>query len=331
MSEPADAAAEPGADVADRSGRRRRLRSLVGWLVLAAALAVAVPVLADRWEAVEDAGGLPGATPVAAAFAVYLAGDVVLVRNWRAIVRLGGGGRLRWPTALWVWSASQLARYTFSLAHVGGRAALGRVHGLTATAGALSTLVEIGWMLAVSSALALATAPWWLPAGGDLAWLAGLAAVPVAGVAAAIVAPRPLLRLADRLGATRAGAALARGRLAGLGDRVALRRRDTAALTAWYALNTGLRHAAFVALFLGVGGPAAEVPAAVGALAIGQLAGTLAITPGGLGAREGVTAAALAPLLGGGPALVLVASQRLLELAAELALLGLTRLLRSRR
>lgn len=310
--------------------RRSRVRTVVGWLVLVAVVAVAVPVVSARWEAVAGAGGLPGALPAAAAVTAYVAGNVVLVRNWRAVVRLGGG-RLAWRTAVWVWSASQLARYTFSLAHVGGRAALGRAHGLTVTAGALSTIVELGWMLAVSSALALATAPWWLPVGDGLAWLGALAAVPPLGVVAAIAAPGRLLRGAERLAASRLGAALVRGRLDGLADRVALRRRDAGAITAWYALNTALRHTAFVALFLGVGGPAGAVPAAIGALAIGQLAGTLSISPGGLGAREGVTAAVLTPVIGGGPALLLVASQRLLEVVAELVVLTVARLLRGRR
>lgn len=306
------------------------MRALVGWLVLAAATAVAVPVVADRWDAVAGVGGLPGAVPVTVAVSACLAGNMVLVRNWRAVVGLGGG-RLAWRTALWVWSASQLARYTFSLAHVGGRAALGRVHGLTVTTGALSTVVELGWMLAVSSALALATVPWWLPLGGDeLAWLGMLAVLPPLAVVAAIAAPRRMLAGAERVTGSRVGAVLVRGRLEGLAGRATLRRRDAGAITAWYALNSALRHTGFVALFLGIGAPLAEVPAAIGALAIGQLAGALAITPGGLGAREGVTAAMLTPVIGGGPALLLVASQRLLELMAELALLGVARLARGR-
>lgn len=331
MSDPASAASDPSRALdAPQRRRSRRLRALVGWLVLAAAAAVAVPVVAARWEAVAGAGGLPGVGPAAAAVSAYLAGNVVLVRNWRAVVGLGGG-RLAWRTALWVWSASQLARYTFSLAHVGGRAALGRVHGLTVTTGALSTVVELGWMLAVSSALALATVPWWLPVGGDeLAWLGVLAVLPPLAVVAVIAAPGWLLAGAERVAGSRVGAALVRGRLDGLAGRVALRRRDAGAITAWYALNTALRHTAFVALFLGIGAPVGEVPAAVGALAIGQLAGTLAITPAGLGAREGVTAAVLTPVVGGGPALLLVASQRLLEIVAELALLAVARLGRGR-
>lgn len=327
MADPARAADDvPAAE----PRRGTRARTVLGWLVLVAVVAVAVPVVATRWEAVEDAGGLPGPGWSAVAVAAYVVGNVVLARNWRAVVAIGGS-RLPWRTAVWVWSASQLTRYTFSLAHVGGRAALGRLHGLTATAGALSTVVELGWMLAVSATLALLAAPWWLPAGGDFGWLAALAVVPTVAIAAGIAAPATWLRVADRLTASRAGAALLRGRLAGLADRVTLRRRDAAALTAWYAVNTALRHGAFVALFLGVGGATADIPAVVGALAVGNLAGALSITPGGLGAREGVTAALLTPVVGGAPALLLVAAQRALEIVAELALLGLARLGRPRR
>lgn len=330
MSESTDASSGTSPAPDEPRRRPRRVRAVVGWLVLVAVAVLAVPVVSARWDAVAGAGGLPGALPAAGAVAAYLTGNVVLVRNWRAVVRLGGG-QLAWRTALWVWSASQLARYTFSLAHVGGRAALGRAHGLTVTAGALSTIVELGWMLAVSSALALATVPWWLPVGDELAWLGALAVVPPLAVVAAIVAPGRLLRGAERAAASRVGATVVRGRLDGLAGRVALRRRDAGALTAWYALNTALRHAAFVALFLGIGAPLAQVPAAIGALAIGQLAGTLSIAPGGLGAREGVTAAVLTSVIGGAPALLLVASQRLLEIVAELALLAVARLGRGRR
>lgn len=330
MGEPVGASADPDPAAAPDPPRRGRLRAMLGWLVLVAVAAVAAPVLASRWEAVADAGGLPGLAPAAAAVAAYVTANVVLARNWRAVVALGGT-RLARTTALWVWSSSQLTRYLFSLAHVGGRAAVGRVYGLTATAGVLSTVVELGWMLAVSSALALATLPWWLPGSDGLAWLAAVAAVPTLGVAAAIAAPGRLLSAADRMIASRAGAAVLRGRLAGLAQRVALRRRDAASLTGWYALNTALRHAAFLALFLGVGGDVGQAPAAVGALAIGNFAGALAVTPGGLGVREVATSAVLTPVIGGAPALLLVACQRALEIVAELALLGVARLARGRR
>lgn len=329
MSDPVDASDPAATPATPGTPRRGRVRAALGWLVLGGVVAIAVPVLAARWEAVTDAGGLPGAAWSAAAVGAYLVGNTVLARNWRAVVHLGGT-RLGLATAVWVWSASQLTRYTFSLAHVGGRAALGRAYGLTVTAGALSTIIELGWMLAVSSALALVTAPWWLPAGGDLAWLAALAVVPTAGIAIAVAAPGTLLRTADRMSASRVGSAVLRGRLGRLADRVRLRRRDAAALTAWYGLNTALRHLAFVALFLGVGGGADDIAVVVGALAIGNLAGALAITPGGLGAREGVTAIVLAPVIGGAPALLLVAAQRVLEIVAELALLGIARLAKSR-
>ncbi|PSO46900.1 MAG: hypothetical protein BRC32_05815 [Actinobacteria bacterium QS_8_72_14] len=226
---------------------------LAGWLALLALLAVAGWVVQQRWDTVDQAGGLPGLGPSAAAVAVLGGANVVLAWNWRAVIALVGP-RLPWRAALWVWSVSQLSRYTVSFAQVGSRAVLARSYGAPATAGVLSTLLELLWMVTVTSALVLATIPWWLPAVGDVRWLAWAALVPVAGLAAAMARPATAVRAIDWAGGRPVVARLTRGRLEGVASRVGLSRATIASFAARYGLNTALRHAAFLTLFAAVGG-----------------------------------------------------------------------------
>jgi hypothetical protein len=308
------------------------LRRGAAWVATLALLTIAVWALAGRWEAVGEAGGLPGAAPAALAVALYVAGNALLAANWAAIVAVSGS-RLRWREAAWVWATSQLSRYMVTGAQVGGRAVAGRAYGVPALAGALSTVVELAWMLSVTSAIVLATAPWWLPGAGDLRWLALLGIAPVVAIAAALAHPSGVLAAAAALARLRWVDRLTRGRLALLEGRVALTRDVVARITLRYGLNTVLRHAAFLTLFAAVGGDLRRSAlVAIGAYAIGNLAGAVAVfAPGGLGVREGVSALVLAPVLGGGPALLLVAVVRLLEVAAELAFLALARAVRPAR
>lgn len=310
-----------------RASRRRRLLLRAGaWAFTLALVAIAFTVLTERWEAVGEAGGVPGVVPAAVAAASYLAGNALLAANWAAIVAVSGR-RLDRRAAAWVWAVSQLARYTVTGAQVGGRAVAGRPYGVPATAGVLSTVVELGWMLSVTCAVVLATVPWWLPGAGDLGWLAAFGAVPVLAIVTALAHPPVVLGLAGRLADLGVVDRLTRGRLAGLAGRVTLTRGTVARLTARYGANTALRHAGFLTLFAAAGGDLGSgALVAVGAYALGSLAGAVAVfAPGGLGVREGVSALVLAPVIGGGPALVVVASVRLLEVVAELAFLAVAR------
>lgn len=316
-----EAGGERRASPAARRGRR-----LLGWAVSLAVLGAVAVALRGRWEEVAAAGGLPGPGPLAVALAANLAGNLLLAHTWREVVALAGP-RLPARTAAWVWSASQLARYTLSGAQVGGRAVLGRGAGLTAVAGGVTVVVEVAWMASLEAVLLLATLPWWLPAARGLVWLAAAGALPAAVLAWGLAAPAALLRATARV--------LSAGPLArwtGAGPGRALRRirptsADAARLTVLYAANTGLRLGAFLVLFAAVGGdlPGAG-PLAAGAFAAGQFAGRVAVfAPGGIGPREGATALAVAPAVGGGPALLLVAATRLVEIAAELLFLGAAR------
>jgi glycosyltransferase 2 family protein len=318
---------ETAAQAAQR--RRARVPRAVGWLVTAVLVAVGVGVVAGRWESVQEAGGLPGLTPSALAVVAYFAANLLLAYTWREVVGLTGV-RLQTGVAMWVWAVSQLARYAVGAAQVGGRAVAGRRYGLTLTTGAATTLVEVGWQTSLSAALVLATLPWWLPAAGGLTWLAWVGILPVAVLLAGLVHPRGLVALLGRAARTRPVSRVTGGRLAAVEDRVAMGRWDAGRLTLLYAANTALRLAGFLALFAALGGTLRDdALVAVGAYALGQLVGRLAVfAPGGLGPREGATALAVTPAIGAGPAVVLVAATRLLEAVAELGFVGLARLTR---
>jgi glycosyltransferase 2 family protein len=309
--------------------RRRSAWRLLGWALSAGIFAAALLPLRDRWSAVGDAGGLPGLIPATGAVAAYLLANGVLADTWRRVV-LVTGTRLAFGEAAWIWALSQLARYTVGAAQVAGRAVVGRRYGVGAAAGAVTTLVEVGWQTSITAALMLATLPWWLPGAGDLGWLAWVAVLPVAVLAVGLVWPDGLLRGLARLLAAVPIPRLDRRRLAERVGGVALSPAEALALTARFAANSALRLAAFLLLFAAVGGAvASDWPVAVGAYAVGQVVGRLAVfAPGGIGPREGATLLVVAQVLGGGPALVLVAATRLLEMVAELAFFGVARVLR---
>lgn len=307
-------------------GRGRRRARLLGWALTLALVVVGVVVLQGRWDSVREAGGLPGWAPSATAALAFLVANAVLAYTWRAVVALAGP-RLAYWTAAWVWAVSQLARYTIGAAQVGGRAVAGRRYGLSATAGAVTTLVEIAWQTSLTAALLLGTLPWWLPGADGLDWLAVVGVAPVAVLVAGSVHPRGVLRAVGRVLAVPPLDRLAGGRLQGAAEAVRISRGDAARVTALFAANTSLRLVGFLTLFVAVGGDLRTAGLqAIGAHAAGHLVGRLAVfAPGGLGPREGATALVLAPAIGAGPAVVLVTATRLLEVVAELAFLAITR------
>jgi hypothetical protein len=294
------------------------LRRVAGWGASAAVLAAVAFALRGRVTAVGAVGGLPGPVPSVVAVAANIAANATLVVAWQRVLS-AGRVHLTFDTAAWIWGVSQLARYTVGAAQVGGRALAGRPYGVTPTAGAVTTLVEVAWQTSLTALLSLATVPWWLPGAEQVEWLALVAVLPAAVLLAGLVAPQRLLAAVARAGAAAPVRRLTRGRLVGVARDVALDRAGAARLTLLYALNSALRLLAFLTLFAAVGGDvASDGLRAVGAYALGQLVGRLAVfAPGGLGPREGATALVVAPAIGGGPALVLVAAVRLLELVAE--------------
>lgn len=299
---------------------------MLGWVLSLAVLGLVVWLLHGRWEEVRRSGGLPGVLPVLAAATVHLAANAVSVTTWRRIATVAGT-RLSWPAAAWIWAASQLARYGLSGAQVAGRAVLARGYGMSAVAGGVTALVETAWQLAIMGVLVLGTVPWWLPGTDGLTWLLAAAAVPAAALVVGSVAPTWLLRQAARIASWPAVRWATRGRLATSIDGIELSAGRAARVTVLLVGNTALRVAAFAILLAAVGGDLpGDLPVAVGAYAIGQVAGRLAFfAPGGIGVQEGAAALVLAPVLGGPLALLLVAVTRLAELGGELAFLALAR------
>lgn len=290
---------------------------VVRWVVSLGLFALVAVAIRDRWQDVEDAGGLPGLLPVLAAVAVNLAANVLLVHAWRIQLRITGGD-LAMRVAVPVWSQSQLSRLLFPGATFGARALLARRHGIAATVGAATTVLELVWMLTILPLLVLATLPWWSQTAQGWQWLGVAALVPLAVMLAMVVAPAPSARLLARV--LRRVPGLRRG--VPSDERLAaadLTAGDALELAGLYLGNNLLREVAMVVL-LGALVPLGPtvVLTTVGASAVGRFVGMLAIfAPGGIGPREGVTALLLAPVIGGGPALVLVAVARLAEIVAE--------------
>ncbi|MBW3602210.1 MAG: flippase-like domain-containing protein [Actinobacteria bacterium] len=307
--------------------RRAALRLLAAGVTLGLLALVAV-ALARRWDALVAAGGLPDLGWAAVATAIYLGANVVLAMNWRRLMVLAGAALER-RTALWAWSSTQLARYAFSLGQIGGRAVASRRQGHGATAGLVTGVLELLWFLVTTSTLLLATLPWWIGSGVPR-WLAGAAVLPLGGIVAAIAAPGQVLAGLRRLARWRRVPRFVRRRLEPLLAPLVVTRRDVTVLAARYGLNSGLRITAFL-IVLGAAGtrPLADFGAVVGAYAVGSFLGGIALfAPGGLGVREGSVALLLEPVTGLDAALITVATIRVLEIVAEVALLGVARVLR---
>lgn len=311
------------------SRARRRTWTRIGVTVLGSvAVVVAVVALRDRVDAVariEFVWPAPGW--IALCVATNVAGNAVLTDAWRVGVRLAGH-ELSFPTAGRVWGISQFSRFLFPGATVGARAGLGVQHGVPASIGAATTLFEFVWSLAAMPLLLLATLPWWLSALPDgLAWVPWTALLPLGVVVALVAAPRWTLGIAARgVGAV----PLLRDRLGGASEALAavpLNRRVAGGLLVRYLVNLVLRVVGFLGLVVGsVRGvlTSDELLLVVGAYAVGRFVGRLALfAPGGLGPREGATLLVLGRLLGVGGATLVVLLERLLELVAEVVLLGL--------
>lgn len=294
------------------------------WLLSLGVLLVVVVVLRDRFGDVAATGvRWPPAWAIAAALVSSIVANEILVRAWLGLVSMGGA-HLSTARGRWVWATSQLARYAIGMAQVASRALVARRHGLRASAGAITTLLEVVWYACINGLLAVATVPWWLPDAGVLTWAAWFAVLPGLVVVAALVAPRTFLHLAEL-----AARLPVLNRIGGLARATDLdvSHHQTRWLTLAYVANAGLRLAGFVALYVGLGGEVGDILRVTGAFALGHLIGAVAVfAPGGLGPREGVTALMLAPLIGAGPVLMLVGATRLLELVAELIYAGLARL-----
>ncbi|HYN88050.1 MAG TPA: YbhN family protein [Ardenticatenaceae bacterium] len=266
----------------------RSLRRLVGWLLV-------LLIFVFWWRSLQrlgvDWGRVLGTARGREAYlllaAAGAAGYVVLQAvTWRAIVA-GLGRALPWVGCLRVWTTSNFARYLpGSMWHLVGRVYLGGEAGVSRATGALSVLLEQGLQLLAAILLVALTLPFWPPDTPvrRFAWL--FAFVPLGLVA---MYPRfffPLLNHALRL--------LRREPVP-----ASLRYRDLLAYLGLY-LVTHLSNA--LALLFAVRALGAEwrtAPAVIGAGMVAWTIGVVSLlTPGGLGLREGLVTALLAPILG---------------------------------
>jgi glycosyltransferase 2 family protein len=296
-----------------------RIVALALWVATLVGLVV---VVRDRVDDLRDLPALPTWPVLLAVVAIHVAGNGLLVTAWRRIVSVVSV-RLGWFTAARVWSLSQLARFSLAAAQVGARAALARRHGVAPSIGAVTTLVEISWTAAITPLLILATWPAWSGPAASLSWVPWVAIVPAAVLVLGLVAPSVLLRMnaaALRLpGIRRFGA-----RYADRVDEIEVPRRMAAELSGVYLGNTLLRLVAFLVVVAAMSGPEPVDAAAVGAFALGQFVGRIALfAPGGIGPREGATVLVLTQTVGGPAAVGIVAVTRVAEFAGELAFAAL--------
>lgn len=292
------------------------------WLLSIAVIVVVGLALRGRFTSVTQSGvPWPAAWSLVATLALFIVANEILVRAWMVLMHMGGA-ELERKLARWVWAKSQLARYAVGMAQVASRAIVARRHGLKSSTGAVTTLLEVVWFACINGLMAAATIPWWLPETG-LTWAAWFAVLPGIVILLAVASPRLFLRTALLV------AKLPFLRRFDKADRVRdldVSHGETRWLTLMYVANASVRLAGFLCLYVGVGGTLDHSLRVTGAFALGHLIGAVAVfAPGGIGPREGVTAVALAPVIGAGPVLMLVGATRLFELLAELVYAGFAR------
>jgi hypothetical protein len=246
---------------------------------------------------------------IALAGAVVLVTYGLLVAAWRAVIG-GWGERLAYRPAVRIWTVSNLGRYLpGKVWSVAGLAVLAQREGVAAWAAVGAAVAMQAIAVGSGVAVAAATVPGTLSAPGAL-----VAAAVAAATIAALAMPR-VVALVGRI-----------TRRPGLRPMPvkAVVLAGTVTTVSWLAYGVG-----FWCLARGtLGNTSLGMAPAIGVFAAGYITGLLALfAPGGVGVREAVFIALLAPSVGSGGAIVLgVASRALLTLtevaAALLGLLG---------
>lgn len=273
-------------------------------------LLAAYVVLRNR-EALGQAFAEIGWGPMLASGVLALLGTIALLGVWGAL--LGGLGTdpprgEAWP----VFFVSQLGKYLPGLLWPAvAQMEAGRRWGARRSVMLAANLLLLAVLASSGVVVGLALLPWSVGVSG-VSWWAWLAAVAVAVVC---LRPGLLTRVLDEL------FRLARREPPSL----SVPPRAMARAYAW-ALVVWLLYGAHVAVLVhAVGGSGADAWAAsVGGLALGWAIGLVAVfAPAGLGVREAVLTASLAPVVGRAPALaVALASRGLLALVDVLLALA---------
>lgn len=283
--------------------RRRRLLWAVQ-LVLAAAVAGFVARAVARHWAEFRALDFPvdlRAGWIALAALIVMATYGVLIAAWRLVLQ-GWGERLAPAPAVAIWTLSNLGRYLpGKVWGVAGLAVLAQRAGVAAWAGVGAAVAMQALAVGSGVAVTAATAP------GVLSPTGLAAGVGIAGLTLLVLAtPAAMARL---------------GRLARREDLRPLRPATVilaGAVTTVSWMGYGL---AFWCLARGtLGGATPSMAAATGVFAAGYVAGLLALfAPGGVGVREAMLVALLAPGIGSGGAIVLSVASRILLTLTEAA------------
>ena len=278
----------------------------VGRAVFALALLAMLAVAArDNVDKLRDVDLQPQPGWAIAAVPFTLAGGLALPLAWRHVLFAYGVGLDR-ATAVRVWCVSQASRFVpTGVALVASRLVLSARVGVPRSLAGASLAVELGLMLLWG---AFYTA--WLPSY----WLAGpLRALLATAAVAALVALPWLLRVVGRF----------LPRFPAIAPD-ALRVRHLYEAIALYGANDLVRCLGFVLVTASLHTiDASDVFRVTAAINLGVVVGMVGITPAGLGVREGVVAALLAPRFGLGTAATMAIAYRAWDFLFELVWLGI--------
>jgi glycosyltransferase 2 family protein len=290
-------------------GRRALVWGLRALLVVAVAVFLTRAVAGD-WAQVTDAAGQlrPGWVALSLLFAV--AGLLTASLVWQALLAdLGSPLPLR--VAARTLLVGQLGKYVpGSVFAVLAQTEMVSRHEVPRSRAALAALLQLALSVAVGAAVAVAALPV-LTTAPELRW-AALALLAVTVVALAPPVLRRLLDLALRLARRPplARTISSRGLLRALGWQLA----------AWVLLGLHIW-----ALGRGLDAEGHLLAVAVGSFALAWVAGFLVVvTPAGAGVREAVLIAALTPVLGAGPAVVVSLVSRGLMTVGDVVAAGLS-------
>jgi glycosyltransferase 2 family protein len=313
--EPAAAATSrtPAAASDGRATALRAARLLVGGALFAAVVVVTI----RQWRDVSDTVGEIGPTAIAGALVLALLGLAASALTWRAaLAELGS--RAAVPAALKIYLVGQLGKYIpGSVWALVVQMELARAAAIRRTSALGASIVAIVVNVVTGGALGLAVQPL---LGDRSVFDLAVAAAGLLGCAVCI-APPVLGRVID-LGLRVAGQPplARRPRWAGIVTAAGF------SLTSWlaYGLALGL-------LAVGAGGDPAEsfavaLPAVALAMTIGFL---VVVAPSGLGVREAVLVATLAPVLDASTALGVALALRLVFTIADLIAAATSLALRS--
>ena len=279
---------------------RDRLLTAGRWVFALVLVVVLVLAAIDNAEKLRDVELQLQLGWLLAAIPFTFAGGLALPLAWRHVL-VAYGHPLSRATAVRVWCISQASRFVpTGVALVASRVLLSSRQGVPRSVAGASLAVELGLMLLWGG---FYTA--WLPSY----WVPGpLRALIAAGAVVALVALPWLLRIVGRF----------LPRFPAIAPD-ALRVRHLYEASAFYGLNDLVRCFGFVfvtaALHTIDGSDVFRVTAAIN---LGVVVGMVGITPAGLGVREGVVAALLAPRFGLGNAAAMAAAYRAWDFLFEL-------------